>query len=44
MKFMVGECYANGWGVDLNEKEANHWYQIAANQGYEHAKDKLRKE
>lgn len=43
-QFMVGECYANGWGVDLNEKEANHWYQIAANQGYEHAKDKLRKE
>ena len=41
---MVGECYANGWGVEVDEKDAKQWYTIAANQGYEPAIKKLKNE
>lgn len=43
-QFMVGECYANGWGVEIDMEEAKRWYTIAANQGYELAKEKLKNE
>ena len=43
-QFMIGECYTNGWGVKADLEEANRWYNIAANQGYEPAKEKLKNE
>lgn len=41
---MIGECYANGWGVEVDMDEAKRWYNIAANQGYEPAIKKLKNE
>ena len=43
-QFRIGECYTNGWGVKADLEEANRWYNIAANQGYEPAKEKLKNE
>lgn len=41
-QFMVGECYANGWGVDANKEKAKEWYEKAAMQGNDTAKEKLK--
>lgn len=41
-QFMIGECYANGWGVNTDIKEAKYWYNKASSQGYEPAKEKLK--
>ena len=37
---MVGECYANGWGVEIDQAKAQEWYGKAVCQGYEPAKEK----
>lgn len=37
----VGYMYANGKGLDQNDEEAVKWYQKAANQGDQTAKDNL---
>lgn len=39
---MVGECYANGWGVETKLTKAKEWYEKAASQGYESAIEKLK--
>lgn len=39
---MVGECYANGWGVETKLTKAKEWYEKAASQGYEPAIEKLK--
>ena len=38
---MVGECYANGWGVEIDQTKAQEWYGKASCQGYEPAMEKL---
>lgn len=38
---MVGECYANGWGVEIDPAKAQEWYEKAFYQGYEPAIGKL---
>ena len=35
----LGVCYANGWGVAQDKDEAYRWYEKAAAQGMEKAKD-----
>ena len=37
----MGECYRRGDGVEEDIEEAKEWYQKAADQGNERAKDKL---
>ena len=41
-QYMVGECYANGWGVETKLTKAKEWYEKAASQGYESAIEKLK--
>lgn len=41
-QYMVGECYANGWGVETKLAKAQEWYKKAASQGYEPAIEKLK--
>lgn len=43
-QYMVGECYANGWGVEIKLTKAKEWYEKAACQGYEPAKEKMKTE
>ena len=40
-KLCVGLCYKNGWGVDKDLKEAKSWFEKAAAQGSEEAKNEL---
>ena len=41
-QYSLGYCYEFGQGVEKDDKEAMKWYQRAANQGYKHAKEKLK--
>lgn len=38
----LGRMYEHGWGVAINETEANFWYDQAAKKGYIAASDKLK--
>lgn len=40
-QYMVGECYNNGWGVEIDQIKAKEWYEKASCQGYEPAIEKL---
>ena len=42
-QFALGECYANGKGVEKDTAEAVKWYWKAASQGDERAAEKLKK-
>ncbi len=39
----LGECYAEGVGVEKDPAQAVVWYRKAAEQGFEPAKEALRK-
>ena len=39
--FKVGECYADGIGVEKDLDKAKHWWMLAANSGHAEAKMKL---
>lgn len=41
-QYMVAECFANGWGVTADIEKAKEWYDKAACQGLEAAKEKLK--
>lgn len=41
-QYCLGLCYLNGTGVEKNAKEGRKWLGIAAENGSEHAKGKLR--
>jgi TPR repeat protein len=38
----LGEAYENGYGVKIDLEQAGKYYKLAADQGYEPAKEKLR--
>lgn len=40
-QFCVGRLYANGFGVDMNDEKALHWYGAAADQGHPEAQYNL---
>jgi TPR repeat protein len=42
-QYNLGVCYANGTGVTKDEREAIHWYRLAADQGSEDARRAIEK-
>lgn len=42
--YMLGLCYRNGYGVDMDEAEANFWLTEAVKQGYVLASEELEAE
>ena len=38
----IGRCYARGWGVEKNAREAMKWYLNAAEQGSKEAIEELK--
>ena len=42
-QYNLGVCYANGWGVPKDPKQAMYWYTKAAEQGNEDAQNALMK-
>lgn len=42
--YMLGLCYRNGYGVKMNEAEANYWLTEAEKHGYTLASDELEAE
>lgn len=38
---MLGDIYANGWGVEKDTDMAKQWYRTAAANGFQRAKEKL---
>lgn len=41
-KYMLGEIYYNGFGIEKNMDEAKKWYGLAADQGHEEAQKRLK--
>ncbi len=40
-QFGMGQLYSNGFGVDLDDAQALHWYELAATQGHAKAQYRL---
>jgi len=40
-QYQLGVCLENGFGVAKDEREAMEWYEKAAEQGHEEAKEKV---